>query len=334
MSLVLFDGFDHLTSSQMTRRYDTFSGSTTSSTRFSFGQGVFFTASTQGLEKIIATNQSWRIGFAFQYTAYGSSAILVALKDGATTQCSLRLIERQLVVANAAGSSVGFSEGLKMNAWYHIEWYQVIADSISTGNSQVRINEVSAITLNSGDFKSSGSASADRFAIAGGTNTTVVIDDLYVFHDSVTGTPSWTGDARVTTLAPSGDGNYSAFVGSDSNSINNYLLVDDAQPNDDTDYVQSSVAGDRDSYAITNLGTSPASVIAVQIAADVKKDDAGARTGKLFFRISGTDYDGSAFSPTTSYTDQVHLRETSPATSSAWTESEINALEAGIKVES
>jgi hypothetical protein len=139
---------------------------------------------------------------------------------------------------------------------------------------------------------------------------------------------------RVVTLYPNGNGNYSQFVGSDGNSTNNFQLVDEAQANDNTDYVERDVVGDKDSYAFENLPSTPDAIKGVQICTIANKQDAGSRTGRMFFRISGTDYESADFTPAeASYTAFTHLADVSPATSSAWTESEVNGMEAGIKVQ-
>lgn len=338
MALVWFDGFDHLASNQMTRKYNTFGGNVVSgsSTRFNYGQAISMTGAVQEFVKVTsAASQAWRIGFAFQITAFGSAPNLIYLRDSATNQCAVSIQNLRLVGTGAGGTTLATStRSLQLNAWYHFEWYVVVENSLSSGHFIVKINGEEWLNISSGDTQATANASADRFGSISASSTTILMDDLFVFHEAVTSSPTFDGDMRVMTLTPSGNGNYSQFDGSDGNSTDNYLLVDETTPNDDTDYVESDVVSEKDSYAMGNLSVTPAAIKGVQISATIKKGDSGSRTGKTFFRISGTDYESSAFAPGTSYNTQVYMAENSPATATAWTESEVNALEAGVKVES
>jgi len=143
----------------------------------------------------------------------------------------------------------------------------------------------------------------------------------------------------MEVLYPTGNGNYSEFDGSDGNSTDNYLLVDEPNADDDTTYVEFSTVSERDSYSFCNLGetVSGEGVLAVQLLNKVKKEGGTeARTAKSFVRISSTDYDSATEHTLVdgTYTTEADLLVESPATTAQWTESEANALEAGIKVES
>ena len=338
MGLVWFDGFDHLTAAQMTRKYETFGGSvvSASNTRFNSGQCARFTSNVQGLTKVLTSNQAWRVGVAYNLQTYTNGHQMLYLSDGGTQQVTLNVENRNIVVRHAGTSTVICQSTRAFNpkVWYHIEWYIVVADSISTNGCVVRVNGEVWASANSGDTKNSSNASADRVSSLGATSTGYYLDDLYVYHDSVTTSPTFSGDLRVVQLTPNANGNYSQFTGSDGNSTDNYLLVDDTTTvDDDTTYVESDVVSNKDSYGLSNLASTPASIKGVAINVVAKKGDAGARTGRTFFRISGTDYESSDFSPATSYANHIHIAENSPATAAAWTESEVNGMEAGVKVQ-
>jgi hypothetical protein len=140
------------------------------------------------------------------------------------------------------------------------------------------------------------------------------------------------GDIRVECLFPNGDGASSAFVGSDGNSVNNYLLVDETVPNDDTDYVQGTVVGDKDTYAYQDLTTTAGSVYGVNIIPRHRKADAGGRTAVTVGRESGgTEADSSAITILDSYIYNYDIRETKPS-GGAWSISEVNGAQFGMKV--
>ena len=84
------------------------------------------------------------------------------------------------------------------------------------------------------------------------TQTQMRFDDVYLVDTSAPN-GDFLGDVRVAYLAPNGNGASSQFVGSDLNSVDNYLLVDEVPANDDTDYVQSDVLNNIDTYALADL---------------------------------------------------------------------------------
>ncbi len=335
MALVWFDGFDTFPWYQGFRKYETFGGDISSTTRFGVGQSASFVSNVQSMKKVLVSNQAWRTGFAYNMLSYVNLHLVMSLTDGSTIQATLNNEGGHLVVRGGGDAIIASSaRALRFNTWYHIEWYQVIANSISTNGCVVRVDGEVWASADSGDCQNTGNAYADGILTNAASQTQYLLDDWYVFHDSVTTTPTFSGDLRVVQLSPTGDGNYSDFDGSDGNSTNNYQLVDDTTVcDDDSTYVQSDVVSDKDSYSLSNLAVTPDTIVGVAINSIVKKDDAGSRTGRLFFRIGGTDYEGSDFAPTTSYLNQMHLAEVSPDTSTAWTESEVNGMEAGIKVQ-
>lgn len=333
--IVYIDGFDHLSAAQSLRRWGVaYAGAVAG--RFG-GQAAQLTNANACEKAFAAGRQAYRVGFAVRLTAVAGALRVMRLRDGVTEQVDLGFTAARQLSVTRNGTVLGSStQSLVLNQWYHVEWYVVIADSISAGQCRVRLDESEVINLAATtDTKNGTSTSADRLVMTGAGSSAVEIDDLVVTQMDNTTTPAWLGDHRVITGYPSGNGNYSQFDGSDGNSTDNYLLVDEQSTINDADYVESDVSGERDSYAMGDLGVTPTAVSAVQITASAQKGDAGARTGKLFFRLSGTDYDSpSAFTPSASQGCHHYLAALSPATSSAWTAAEVNGMECGVKVES
>lgn len=337
--IAFIDGFDHYTVAQGGRKYSVFpSGTSMGTGRTGSGQALTINNTSSVMEKTFSVNsQAWRVGLALRITANGASAMsLIQLKDGASAQCELVINSSRNIQINRNGTLVG-SAGtttLAQNTWYYIEWYASIKDSITSGNCQVYLNNVLELNLAGGsDIKNTTNAYANRVAITAQSSWTINIDDLVISTMDDTATPTFLGDLKVETLYPDGNGNYSDFDGSDGNSTDNYQLVDEAQ-NNDADYVTSDVVSDRDSYTLSNPTVVPASIKAVQITTSIRKDDAGSRVGRVFSRISGTNYESSDIALSTSFEFKSHIMETNPNTTSAWTASDLNSLEVGVKVES
>ena len=96
----------------------------------------------------------------------------------------------------------------------------------------------------------------------------MTIDDIYV----CTGDDPFLGDIIVETLYPNGNGTVNQWVGTDANSVDNYLLVDDQNTSDS---VRDSVPGHQDLYVLQNLSVADASVVGVAHEAYVRKGDVG-----------------------------------------------------------
>jgi hypothetical protein len=154
------------------------------------------------------------------------------------------------------------------------------------------------------------------------------IDDMYICDGSGSLNNDFLGDVTVSALLPNGAGNTTGWTASAGS---NYQCVDEATPNDDTDYVSTSTLTAKDTYAFPSV-VAGAEVKAIQVFAAVRKATEGPGKVKHVVRSNSTDYDSAEMGiggTTYSYTRTVH--ETDPATGVAWTESGVNAAEFGIK---
>lgn len=220
--------------------------------------------------------------------------------------------------------------GTYVLGYIYVELEATISDTVGIAN--VRINGATTNTLSfTGDTKNGGtSTNFDAIGLysAGGGSP---FDDVYVCNDQGSLNNTFLGEARVITLAPNGNGTSSQFVGSDADSVNNYLLVDDL-PYATSDYVGSPTVGNRDSYTVADLPAGTWSVKGVQVAAVTQKSDAGAASIKTVLRSGGTNYYGPTKVLGTAWQTIMDLRETDPATSVAWTAAGVNAAEIGVEV--
>lgn len=153
------------------------------------------------------------------------------------------------------------------------------------------------------------------------------IADIYITDNT---TPF--GPCRPILLLPNGNGNSSLLVGQDGNSVDNYLNVDEATPDGDTTYNASATEGDKDTYALTNLATGPYDVLAVQAVLYARKDDSGTKFIRPILRTGAADHVGTSVPLATTYQTIRQIWETNPATAVAWTQADIDALEAGAEI--
>jgi len=243
----------------------------------------------------------------------------------------------QLRRGGASGTVIATSSHTPIvtGTWHYVELKCTIADS--GGTAIVKLDNVEVINF-TGDTKNAGTnTTVDALGVIC-TNTSFP-DDLYCC-DGVDGTTlspaqnaannDFLSDCTVKPQRPDGNGALSQWVGSDGNSTDNYLLVDDV-PFSSADYVGSAVAGDRDLYNVTDLVGSP-TVIGVQVKVFAAKSDAGTRSIKTLSRSSGGTVEASsAIALTTSYTTLAGPILTKDPDGTAWTATSVNAAQFGVE---
>lgn len=336
MALRYMDSFDHYT--DLTSK-----GWTTSGCSISAGNGRWSTAglhlnnSGNFITRIFDAQATWIVGFSWRsaQTVVDTARVIMALMDSSTYQVYLTLDGAgHLQVKNGSGTVLGTgSTVLSVGTVYYFELKVTINNS--TGVVALRINGVSELSLTSQDTQNSGNATADgiRMGFGGGGNTHLdYYDDLYVLDGTGSApTNDFLGDCRVESILPSGNGNSSQLVGSDGNSTDNYLLVDETAPDGDTTYVESSTVSNKDTYAYGNVTPTTGTVFGVQVLPYAQKTDGGARSIASIARLSGTEVDSADKTLSSSYGYLPDIRETKPG-GGTWSISDVNSAEFGVKV--
>jgi hypothetical protein len=272
--------------------------------------------------------------FYFRISTIVTSYTILAIEDGTTTQVQLRVNgdgTLDLLRANTQITGGTSTNTIAPGTWYHIAVKVTIADSIGAGTAEVQVNGLDWLTVAAGqDTKVSSNAYANYFRIgrsAAGANNSSLLDFAHV---GVIENSDFIGPVRGINLRPSGAGNSTQFTPSAGS---NYQCVDET-PAVDTDYVYSSTVGHKDLYVLPDLSVSPNIIHTVQKNILARVDDAGTRTANAVIRSNGADYDGSAFAPALNYLYYSHFWDNDPDTAAAWTESAVNALQAGPEVAS
>ncbi len=354
MALRFMDSFDHYDSADMTRKWTTVTGSIGSDWVISTAnprngtQHLRFTDDQFGASKTIDNQATWIVGFGFYLTTVPiASKNICQLRDTGTAQISLQvnadgtLEIRRGGTTGAIGTAVTDGKSsLQITAatWNFIEVKVTIANSISAGTCVVRVNGDVYLTVATGqDLQITGNAFANQFAIGfltlGLDGQPWDFDDVYIC-DGTGGAPQndFLGDCSPVALLPNGNGTTNQFTGSDGNSVDNYLLVDEVPADDDATYVEDSTPGNQDLYAFDNLPRTPVAIFGVQTNIIAKKDDAGARSAKQITRSGVTVYDGDTHTLTQgSYENHECIIEQDPDTAAAWNEAGINAAEFGLE---
>lgn len=222
---------------------------------------------------------------------------------------------------------------LVKDVWHYIEC-KFVSDN-STGSIEIRVNGIIVKVATNIDTSVTSDENAN---LTLGTDrrsgtTSIEFDDLYICDSLGSDNNDYLGDINVEMIKPDGNGNTSNFTGSDANSVDNYLHVDDgAAPDDDSSYVEDSVAANKDLYTYTALPSDTNVVKGLGVKTLARHTNAGGPQLKSVVRSNVTESDSGDLAFGLDYIARQKIYEQDPNTSSAWTESGVNAMEAGVKV--
>jgi hypothetical protein len=282
------------------------------------------------------------IGFAYYLAAAGASdtPILEYLEDDVVTKLLTISLDstRHLKIKRGATTLATSSTALSLNTWCDIEIKVNIHDS--TGSYEVKVDGAAhgGLAATGVDTRNGGTLGvANRFIFNSANNGY----DAYIAHcwladSSGSGVTDFlntpTARVRIKPVMPStGDGTYADFT--PSSGSNNGDMVAETAADGDTSYNASSTTGHKDTYNYPALSISGNPIKAVQVVPYARKVAAGALTFRPVLRIGATNYFGTSVAGITStYSYYPEVFQTSPATSAAWTESEINGAQFGLEV--
>lgn len=277
------------------------------------------------------------LGVAISTTATSTTIpILLVVDSGGTTHFQIRISAGELLLLGPAGTTVASTSGLGLlsNVWYYIEFKCTIADS--GGTVTVRVNESTVISF-TGDTRNAGSGNIAKVQHRSVSGVSTFYDDCYVCDltdaTATQGSPfnDFLGDCAVAQILPSGNGDSSGWTGSDGNSTDNYLLVDETDATA-TDYVGASTSGLTDLYAMSDVASTSA-VYAYKELTFAAKSDAG--TPPVLKPVAkgaaGTVREETAVSLTTTYQLFASDLRTTDPDGNALTASRLNSMQAGVR---
>ena len=287
---------------------------------------------------VFANHNTWIVGGFFNTLGFAANIFHIA--DGATTQVMvsqtadgyLKVYRGSTSNLLATSNSVVFLASSK----HYIEFKAVIHGS--TGSFEVHIDgvAVAGLTVTGANTQASANAYANKIKLgdsAGSGGPNIYYEDVYICDGSGSAPCNdFLGDCKVVACYPTGNGTTSNFVGSDTNSTDNYLLVDEAAPNT-TDYINSLTPNDVDLVNVTDIADTPSVIYGVQTNLYACKSDAGTvRTVADLIRSGGTDYPGVEKTLGTDWVYLCEIHEKNPNTDAAWTKTNFNSAEFGVKM--
>ena len=349
MTAILFDGFDHRDAIDRWTNINSGNYATdivrTGSTSFIPGGGNSDLALYLDLSST-DDDDGITVGFGF-YAVGGADQQLLSFVDRVTNVChvSLRFQGTSRGWQLRRGGD-GFPFALSavladtepniaiIGTWHYIEVKVKIADS--GGTIELRQDGVTRLSY-AGDTQNGGVANVDRIAWSSRINgLNYRIDDIYILNEQGSLNNDFLGDTRCYPLYPNGNGNYSQLVGSDGNSTDNYLLVDESPAPSSADYVGSATPGDKDTYTFEDMPVSVGTVRGVETRVFAAKTDTGTKQVRALIRRSATDANGvdHALADSAYVTFQDMWEQDPHAGPGAWTITNVNGSEFGAEVRS
>jgi hypothetical protein len=343
MALVFGDSFDHYVIADIAKKWTNVTNLASSVIAPAYAlpphQAGLLTGGNGNYEKVLpAALGTFVCGFWFRTGLLSTASIIASFMDSATpanihvsvrydTSGHITLCRDATVLATSVNT-------LSIDTWYHIEVKATIGDAPS-GAYEVRVdgsatNWIAAAT--GADTRNAGNATIGSARIhsrntSDSTTTNHRFQDFYILNTTGSVASDFLGPCRFEVMRPGGVGTTAQWTG---NYADNWQNVRDTNGDSDSTFNQSSTAGQTDQFAMTDV---PAGTVhAIQHVIMARRDAGGARTVRPVTRIGTTNYNGTSMTAAASYVFLTDPVSVSPATSTAWTATEINAAEFGYEL--
>lgn len=224
---------------------------------------------------------------------------------------------------------------LHEDTWYYIELKAGI--HASAGTWELRVNEQSistgsgAVTRNTA-YPGTGQWNVlglHQYSYAASSGGTYLIDDLYVLDGAGSSGKDFFGDVEIYAHHPTGAGSSADWT---PTSGNNYEMVDDETPDDDTTVNATTTVGHADLFEMATMHNPTGEIYGLQIVGGYQKDESGTAQLQQGIKVGGTVYYAATKYPSSgSYFYEMDCHSVSPDTGANFTAEEFNSIEAGYK---
>jgi hypothetical protein len=290
--------------------------------------------------KTVSASATKAIGFAIEFvTPLGGTQVFLRLLEGTTIHLGLALDATGHIflfrgtVANVLATTV---ETFSIGTVYHLGLKPTIHDS--TGSYELWLNGTtllfSGTNVDTRNGGTNGRIDTVAFLLTS-TNVSPWIDDFYI-HPCTGAAPfdGLLGDKWIEGQLPEDEGDVNDFaIGGSAPPATRPEAVDDASPNDDTDYLFDGTSGHRQYVSYPAMTGSPTGILAVKQCAEIRKDDASAVQCVISTRgADDINHDSAAISPASSYEHRAEMWTNNPSTGTRYTPSEVDNLQGGLGI--
>ena len=218
------------------------------------------------------------------------------------------------------------SPAIVANAWQHIELKVFLDDA--AGTIEVRVEGVTVLSLTSQDTLNAAGPCTQiaqgRASFSSGSHS-YYTKDWVLWDTAGTLNNDFMSSVAVYELIPDGD---ISFNWAASSGTTGWNLIDEAPPNDDTDYIYAvDPAPAASKFSLTNLPVDVTTVKGLIAIARSKKTDGGDGNLQVGMVSGASTGLGSDRPITTAYTYWQDVFEVDPATGLAWAPSAVDAAQ-------
>lgn len=226
------------------------------------------------------------------------------------------------------GTVLGSTSGpvLVANSWQHVESKVFASDTV--GTVEIRVEGVVVLSLTVQNTSSSGFPIAQVANSNEGGSTGIVcsyyVKDLAIWDSAGSVNNDFLGSIQVHELTTNSD---TSFNWAASTGTTGYNLLDEAPPNDDTDYIYAvDPAPAASTFGLTNLPADVTSVKGIYTVVRSRKTDGGDGNLQVGLISNGDTGLGLDRPITTAYTYWADMFELDPDTSTSWSPSAVDAV--------
>lgn len=345
MSLIFVDGFDHYSSaSDLKSKWGVvFSdfGMGINATAGRDGGGALaipaaFGSFTYGVAKTLPAQTTYIVGARIKspgVSTTGTKETFLAFQYSGTRHLALRMnSDATISVLRDSTVLATSTQALPTGAYQYLEFKATVSDT--AGSYELRVNGQTWLSASGIDTQASAAAVINQLLLgqwAPPTGSgTIYYDDVYICDDQGATNNDFLGDVKIEAIYPTADGANTGLT--PLSGTDHFAMVNQNPPDGDTTYNSSATLGAKDTYGFSDIPVNGDSILGVQVLADCRKENAGARGVKLLTRPGTTDHESPVGPVSVDYGYQSHLWETNPDTGAAWTEGEVNAAEFGLEV--
>ena len=160
-----------------------------------------------------------------------------------------------------------------------------------------------------------------------------MIDDIYILNDQGSINNDFLGDCMIQSIHPNGDGDQQDFT--PSSAVNHYSLVDETTSVDDATKLTGDTTDQKELFEFGSPSKIVDNIVGIQISTCHAMQSSGSRQMKHVMRdISDNENEGSLtiVSSLGTFSTAVEIVELEPQGGAAWTKSDIDDYQFGVRI--
>lgn len=236
------------------------------------------TTNSSPITLTVSAHATYIVGHWIRVNTFSGSDAIIRFRDGSTTQVDVAILTDGQIrfrlgstFATIATSSVGT---IIEDTWHYVEAKVLV--HASAGTVEIKVDGVTVASATGVDTQQSGTAQVTNIQLeALGGSPSLDRQHIYICDGSGSAPyNTFLGFIRIVTDLPDTDG--TATLWTPSTGSDNYAMIDEATPDDDTTYNLGAIVDDDDQFLFPAIAE-PGVPLAVQDFVVARKDDVGPR---------------------------------------------------------